>query len=239
MRVADVIRRDAERVPTRSRCATASGSSSTESSTSARTGSRRRCSRRRERRRARRVPRPHVSRGRRAAVRGEQDRRGARAAELAAGAVRAGRGRGRRAGAGVDRRPRVPRGRRHVLERLSAGARAGGRVGEAYEGWLAAHDAARSGRARRGRRHRRPDVHLRHDRRPEGRADHAAQPRRDRRDLAPLGVRRAIGQPHAPADVPHRRDRLGVLSGCWHGATTILVREFDAHGRARLLEHRR
>ena len=38
---------------------------------------------------ARRAPRPHGARGRRAALRGEQDRRRARAAQLAAGGARA------------------------------------------------------------------------------------------------------------------------------------------------------
>ena len=59
-------------------------------------------------------------------------------------------------------------------------------------------------------RHRGPDVHVRDHRRPEGRAHDPSQPRRGRRDLAALGVRRGHGQPHAAPDVPHRRHRLGV-----------------------------
>ena len=75
---------------------------------------------RRRRRDARRLPRPLGARGRRAAVRGEQGRRRARAAQLAAGAAGAGRGAGRRAGAAADRRARrtgeVAEG---LVERLS------------------------------------------------------------------------------------------------------------------------
>ena len=49
-------------------------------------------------------------------------------------------------------------------------------VGDDYEAWLAAVGAGRPGRARRSRRSRTADVHVRHDRRPEGRADDAPQP---------------------------------------------------------------
>ena len=68
----------------------------------------------------------------------------------------------------------------------------------------------RPGRSRRLGRHRRADVHVGHHRRPEGRPHHAPQPRGRRRDVAALGLRRRHGQPHAAADVPHRRHRLGV-----------------------------
>ena len=180
-------------------------------------------------RHARRLPRPLVPRGDRAAVRGEQGRRGARAAELAAGAARAGRGGGGCASAGADRRPRVPRGRRGRAGASVAGA-GPGRRGRGLRALARGPRAARSGRARPRRRRDRPDVHIRHDRRPEGRAHHASQPRRHRTDLAPLGVRRAIRQPHPPADVPHRRDRMGVLRA---------VARCHDHPRARLRAHGR
>ena len=75
---------------------------------------------------------------------------------------------------------------------------------------------ARRARRRRPRRPGRPrrrraaDVHVRDDRRPEGRPDDAPQPRRRGRDVAVLAVRRRLGQHDAAADVPHRRHRLGV-----------------------------
>ena len=37
-----------------------------------------------------------------------------------------------------------------------------------------------------------------------------------------------VRQPDAAADVPYRRDRLGLPAGCGSGAATILVSEFDA-----------
>ena len=70
--------------------------------------------------------------------------------------------------------------------------------------------ADRPGRARRARRRRPAAVHVGHDGRAQGRADDAQEPDRRGRDVAALGVRRRLGEPHAAADVPHRRDRLGV-----------------------------
>ena len=158
---------------------------------------------------ARRAPRPDGARGHRAALRGEQDRRRARAAQLAAGGARAHPHRGRRRRAAADRRQRV-RGRGIGDRGRAAVAAAHGRGGT---GLRAVGRRPRSGRPRRSRclgRHGRADVHVRHHRCPQGRPHHAPQPRGRRRDVAALGLRRRHGQPHAAADVPHRRHRLGV-----------------------------
>ena len=82
-----------------------------------------------------------------------------------------------------------------------------------YERWLGAHEPRDP-----GRRGEAGDVILQMytsgtTGRPQGRADDARQPRRHGADLAAMGVRRALREPHAAADVPHRRDRLGVSAG--------------------------
>ena len=68
--------------------------------------------------------------------------------------------------------PGVPRGRRGASQRLSPAPDLVV-VGEDYERWLAAHEPRDPGGARRGRRRDRPDVHVRHHRRAQGRAHHA------------------------------------------------------------------
>ncbi len=208
LRVADVVREHAasaarprRRAPPRAR------SSPTRSSTTARAGSRRLCST------------PASSAGSRVAYldrtapeivellfAAREDRRGHGAAELAA--------RGGRARRGGRRTPNL-----RVLI-----------VGESYASLAADLGSTRtrssSGRRLRGvdrrlrrRRPRRaggirrrgpPALHLGDDGRPEGRAHDAPQPRGRRRDVAALGVRRGVRQPHRAADVPHRRHRLDV-----------------------------
>ena len=68
----------------------------------------------------------------------------------------------------------------------------------------------RPGPQRRGGRHRRPDVHVGHDRGPEGRADHASQPVGGGGLVPALALRSGHGEPHAAAHVPHRRHRMDV-----------------------------
>ena len=166
----------------------------------------------RPRRLAHRVPRSHRAGAGRAALRGEQDRSGRRPAQLAPRSARAPLGRGRRraprARGGPDvRRPR--RGaRRSSVEPARAGRR--GRRGTRLRGAARRAGADRPRRARRTRRRRPPAVHVRHDGRSQGRPHDAQEPDRSGRDVAALGVRRRLGEPHAAPAVPHRRHRLGV-----------------------------
>ncbi len=73
-----------------------------------------------------------------------------------------------------------------VLERLPPG-RVVVVAGDEYERWLAAHEPRDPGGRGEPGDVDRPDVHVRHDRGPEGRTDHAPQPRRHRADLAAAG----------------------------------------------------
>ena len=111
---------------------------------------------------ARRAPGPHRARGRRAAVRGEQDRRRRRAAQLAARGARA----DRRSSPTPARRCSSPAAafgehRRRRRRRRAAAAATWSWSATDYEAWLAAHDAVDPGAPRRGRRRRRADVHVR------------------------------------------------------------------------------
>ena len=112
----------------------------------ARTGAARR---RRAPRRARRAPRPHRAGGHRAALRGEQDRGGPRAAELAPRGAELAR-------VVADARPPRPR-RRPPFAAAAARARRGprrcasSRSAPATRPGCAAHDASRSGLVRRRR----------------------------------------------------------------------------------------
>ena len=107
------------------------------------------------------LPRPHGARGDRAAVRGEQDRRRARAAQLAAGGARARRDRRRRRRAAADRRRARSRDRGAAIAArcrrrapIVVGARLRARGSPR-------HDPVDPGGARRGGRRGRADVHVR------------------------------------------------------------------------------
>ena len=71
----------------------------------------------------------------------------------------------------------------------------------------------RPGASRRCARRRRPDVHVGDDRRAEGRPDDASQPRRRGGDVAALGVRRRLGQPHAACRCSTSAASAGRSSG--------------------------
>ena len=113
------------------------------------------------------------------------------------------------------------------------------RSGPAYERWLAAHDAGRPGRSRRVGRHGRADVHVRHDRRPQGRPHHAPQPRGRRRDVAALGRSTRDSVSLTPLPMFHIGGIGWAFLGLWNGATTILVSEFDAEAVLDMLERQR
>ena len=174
------------------------------------------------RRRARRVPRPDRAGGVRAPLRGEQDRRGRRAAELAARgrrAARVSRTRGRRvlvAGRGVrgTARPRSPRGRVRV-DRASAPATRPGSprtsrsiraVAAIRRTVLQMYTSGTTGVA-------------------EGRADHAPQSRGGGRDVALLAFD-ADTVSLTPLPMFHIGGIGWAFLGLWNGATTILVSEF-------------
>ena len=97
----------------------------------------------------------------------------------------------------------------------------------------------RPGRPRRVGRHRRPDVHVGHDRRAEGRPDHAPQPRGGRRDLAALGLRRATRSASRRCRCSTSAASAGRSSGSGTARRTILVSEFDAEAVLDLLERER
>ena len=103
----------------------------------------------------------------------------------------------------------LPRGRPRDRRSGSAAARRGRhrRGLRAAPGGHAPTDPGHRGAAERRRG---ADVHVGDHRPPEGRADDTAQPRRGVPERRGVAVRLRVDQPHAAADVPHRRDRLGV-----------------------------
>ena len=86
------------------------------------------------------------------------------------------------------------------------------RVARDYESWLAGFEAVDPGERGESGDADRADVHVRDHRGSKGRPHDPPQPRGSCRDLAALGIRCRLGQPDAAADIPHRRDRMG-LSG--------------------------
>jgi hypothetical protein len=160
---------------------------------------------RRARGSARRTPRPNRPGGRRAPVRDEQARRGRRPVELASCTTRAEGNRRRRTS------PRRPRRRGLRRRRRRPRPRTGGRRPRRH--LRATPGRARPDRPRRTRRpgrHGAPDVHVRDHGRPEGRADDAAQPGCSGGVVDAVAVRPGHDQRDAVADVPRRRNRLGI-----------------------------
>ena len=98
----------------------------------------------------------------------------------------------------------------------------------------------RSRRAWRGRRSRAADVHVRHHRRAQGRADHAPQPRGGVRCTSPVwSFDAALRVSLTPLPMFHIGGIGWTYLALSQGATTILVSEFDAATVLDLLESER